>query len=326
MAMRAVVIDEISPVRRLSVEHVPEPMAGEHDLLIAVRAAAVNRADLRRAASHFAASDSHALPIAGVEFAGEVTAVGASVEGFSVGDRVMAMGGAAFAECTTIDHRLAIPVPVSMSWEVAAATPVSFITAHDAMVSVGRLVAGEIVLVQGASTGAGIAAVQIAKLYGAKTIFGTAGSLEKLERLRALGCGVPINYRHDDILKIIRSQSDGAEVTIDFSGGETLRKSVEAAAIRGRIVCAGRVAGSDATFNLDEFSRKQLHMSGVTNRTRSLEERIQTVRAFIDDLMPALTDGTIGPIIDRIYPLEEAASAQEYMRSNMHFGKIVLTV
>jgi len=327
--MKAIVIDEALADRPLRYQDVPEPVCGKSDLLIAVKAAALNRADLRRAATHFAASDKkNSLPIAGVELAGEVAALGADVTGFAVGDRVMAMAGGAYAEQAVIDYRLAIRVPPAMSWEEAAATPITFVTAHDALMNAASFKAGESVFVQGASSGAGIASVQIARLKGAAHVFGTAGSPDKLERLRALGCDVPINYRSEDFVAVIRerTQSRGADVVIDLVGSHTAQGNVDAAAIRGRIVCVGRVAGLDATMNLDEFSRKRIHMIGVTFRTRSMEERIAAVRAFCDDVLPALAQGTIRPVIDSVHPLREAAAAQERMRANQHFGKIVLKV
>jgi NADPH:quinone reductase-like Zn-dependent oxidoreductase len=308
---------------------VPDPICGKSDLLIGVKAAALNRADLRRAATHFAASEKDGgHPIAGVELAGEVAAIGADVTGFTIGDRVMAMAGGAYAEYAVIDHRLAIRVPSAMSWEDAAATPVTFVTAHDALTSIAALKTGETVFVQGASSGAGIASVQIARLKGAGQVFGTAGAPEKLERLRALGCDVPINYRSEDFVAVIRrhTQSRGADVIIDLVGSHTAQGNIDASAIPGRIICVGRVAGLDATINLDEFSRKRISMIGTTFRTRSMEERISAVRRFCEDVLPALAQGTVRPVIDSVFPLRDAGAAQERMRANQHFGKIVLKV
>ena len=326
--MKAVIIDETSPTRSLRYTTVAEPVLGRADLLVAVKAAGVNRADLRRAATHFAASTERRLMTAGLELAGEVREIGPDVTGFSVGDRVMAMAGAAYAEKAVVDHRLVSKVPPGMSWQAAAATPVAFITAHNALVTAGAFKQGESVLVQGASSGVGIATIQIARLMGASRIFGTAGSEEKLARLKLLGCDVVINYRKDDLSAVVAREtgSRGVDVIIDFAGGAMVQKSIEAASVGGRIVCAGRVAGTEAALNIDEFSRKQIHMVGVTNRTRSLDERFTVVREFERDVLPALEDGTIIPVIDKIYALEDAEAAQDYMKTNNHFGKIVLTI
>lgn len=326
--MKAIVIDETTTARTLRYETVPEPTVGSSDLLVAVKAAGVNRADLRRVATHFAGTDKKGAPVAGLELAGEVVAVGVETRGFGVGDRVMAMAGGAFAERTAIDYRFALRVPSSMTWEAAAATPVSFITSHDALVTVGAFRKGESVLVQGASSGAGIATIQIARLLGASKSFGTAGTPAKLHRLHALGCDVTINYRQDDIASIVRehTESRGVDVTIDYAAGDTLQKSIDAAALHGRIVCAGRVAGTDVAFSIDEFSRKQLKMTGVTNRTRTLAERIEVVRVFQNALMLALEHGRLAPVVDSVYPLRNAEAAYEHMTTNTHFGKIVLQV
>lgn len=326
--MKAITIDQTMQDRPLRYEDVPEPVAGKSDLLIKVKAAALNRADLRRAATHFASSDkSGGAAIAGVELAGEVAAVGPDVRGFAVGDRVMAMAGGAYAEYAVIDHRLAILVPKAMDWRDAAATPITFVTAHDALTNCAALKAGETVFVQGASSGAGIASVQVARLLGASQVFGTASAPNKLDGLHALGCDV-IDYRNEDFVAAIRERTKqrGVDVIIDLVGSHTAQGNIDAAAIPGRIVCVGRIAGLDATINLDEFSRKRIRMIGTTFRTRSMDERIAAVRAFCDGVLPALERGTIKPIIDSIYPLREAAIAQERMRANQHFGKIVLEV
>ncbi len=327
--MKAVVIEGTGAQATLALREVPDPRPGESELRVAVRAAALNRADLRRAANHFAASDSsRPLAIAGVEMAGEVAGMGAGVQGFRIGDRVMAMAGGAYAEQTCIDHRLVIPVPESLSWQEAAATPITFVTAHDALLTAGQMKPGETVLVQGGSTGAGIAAIQIAKLKGAKTVFATAGAPEKLARLRSLGCDVALNYREDDVAAIVNRETagKGVDLVIDIVGAGAAQVNIDALAIRGRIICVGRVAGVNATMNLDEFSRKRAHMIGVTFRTRSLEERIEAVRFFRADMLPALAARRLGPVIDSEMPLGSAAAAQERMRANQHFGKIILRV
>ena len=327
--MKAIVIDAGQPSRPLVLREVPDPAVGRNDLLIAVRAAALNRADLRRAASHFAASEQNSVAaIAGLEFAGEVIAVGADVHDFAIGARVMAMAGNAYAEKAVVDYRLAIPVPTALDWQQAAATPITFITAYDALTTAAELTAGESVFIQGASSGAGIAAVQIAHIRGARQVLGTAGDARKLARLRELGCDVPINYRTQNFVSVVREMtgSAGAEVIIDHVGGTAVQGNIDAAAIKGRIVCVGRVSGVEATINLDEFSRKRLHMIGVTFRTRTLDERIQVIRRFCADMLPQLENGSVHPVIDNVYPLADAGLAQERMRANLHFGKIILAI
>ncbi len=170
--MRAIVIEGNS----LRLREVPDPSLGPADLLVRIRATSVNRADLRRAAVHFTQSETAAAAIAGLEMAGEVIGKGADVSSFAIGDRVMAMTGGGYAEMVAIDHRLALPVPAKFTWARAAATPTVYVTAHDALVSQGGVTAGTQLLVQGASTGTGIAAVQIAHAWKADRVFGTAGT------------------------------------------------------------------------------------------------------------------------------------------------------
>lgn len=325
--MKAIVIDEASAGRPLLFCDVPDPVPGDNDLLVAVRAAGVNRADLRRAASHFAASEQRSFNIAGLELAGEVIAVGPSVRHFQPGDRIMAMAGGAYAEKTIVDARLAVAVPPSLDWIEAAATPIAFITAYDALTAAAGLQAGESVLVQGASSGAGIACVEIARWLGAGHVLGTAGSVDKLARLAELGCTTPVNYRTQDIVAAVHSVTDGkgVAVVIDIVGGEMAQRNIDCAAIQGRIVCLGRVAGSEATMNLDEFSRKRLRMIGITFRTRTFDERVAVIERFRREVVPALERHELRPVVDRTFPMAEAGAAQDYMRTNRHFGKIVLT-
>lgn len=306
---------------------VAEPAPKASELKVAVAAVGVNRADLRRAVTHFAASEQGgSAAIAGLEMTGEVVAVGSNVVGFKVGDRVMAMTGSALADFVCIDARLAIAVPNELTTVASAAVPVSYIAAHDALVTAGALVRGEAVFINGASSGAGIAAVQIARELGAAKVLGTAGGDNKLERLRQIGCDVAIDHRSADIAAVVRAhtQDRGAELVVDIIGGPHAQVNVDAAALRGRIVCLGRVAGAQSSLNLDEFSRKRLTMLGVTFRTRSFEERVEAVRAFREGLMPAIASGRVKPVVDRVFQMAEAEAAQEYMRSNRHFGKIVI--
>lgn len=327
--MRAVALETTDGATRLRVLDVPDPVAKPSELLVRVRATALNRADLRRATSHFAGSESQPGPaVGGLELAGEVIGTGPDAGGFQVGDGVMAMTGGSWAELATIDHRLALPVPSGYSWEQAAATPISFITAHDALSTTAELQPGEAVLVQGATSAAGLASIQLARALGARDIFGTTTSAAKAARLPALGCTVPLNPRTDDVALTVRHRTggNGADVVIDIVGAGVVQQNIDAAAIRGRIVCLGRLGGAEATLNLDEFSRKRIRMTGVTFRTRSQEERVAVVMRFRRDVAPLLESRDIQPVLDRTFQLEDVEAAEAYMRSNQHFGKLVLMV
>jgi len=326
--MRAVVIVSENGGSGLQLQTVPEPEFGPDDLLVDVHAAAVNRADLRRATTHFASSEGGpAVAIGGLEMAGEVAAVGEAVEGFTVGDRVMAMAGRAWAEQVAVDHRLAVPVPRSFGWAEAGATPISFITAHDALVSAAGLEPGETVLVRGASSAAGLAAVQVARALGAVRVFATTNSAAKLDALAELGAE-PLDSSTGPLSPAIETMTDGrgVDVVIDIVGAGVVQDNIDAAAVKGRIVCLGRLAGTEGSFNLDEFSRKRIRMIGVTFRTRTLEERTAVVSRFRDEMLPLLESQAVKPVIDCTFPLAEIERAEQYVRDNQSFGKVVIEV
>ncbi|MFN8558775.1 MAG: zinc-binding dehydrogenase [Dehalococcoidia bacterium] len=267
-------------------------------------------------------------PIAGLEFAGEVSAVGPGVNGVAVGDRVMGMGAGGFAEYVAVDHRLLTPVPERLSWEEAATFPLVFQTAHDALVSNGRLVTGERVLIHAVSSGVGIAALQIARLLGARAVFGTSGSAAKLGALRDLGLDSGIDTTAEDFAEVVRVATDGAgvDVVIDNVGGPYLAGNLRCMAHKGRLVSVGRLGGGAGELDLNAVAAKRLSIIGVTFRTRTLDERVAVARHCADDLLFALTTGRIRPVVDRVYPLGQVMEAQAYLAQNQHIGKIAIAV
>jgi NADPH:quinone reductase-like Zn-dependent oxidoreductase len=324
--VEAVVIEPGPGPGRLAVREIPDPVPGPGDLIVAVRASALNRADLRRAPSHFAGSENRDGPsVGGLEMAGVVAAAGPGVRDFAVGDRVMAMTGGSWAQRVRVDHRLVLPVPDSLSWAEAAATPVSFVTAHDALVSAARLARGESVLVRGASSAAGIATIQVARVLGASPVYGTTNSAAKIPALERLGCR-GILSGDAGVAAVVRKLSGdaGVEIVIDIVGAGTVQDNIDAAAVAGRIVCLGRLAGPDGEFNLDEFSRKRIHMIGVTFRTRTFDERVAAVTRFREEMLGSLSSGALRPVIDRSFSFREIEQAQSYMRENRNFGKVVV--
>lgn len=326
--MEAIIIEADPAPARLLLREIPDPVPGPADLIVDVRASALNRADLRRAASHFATSDHRqGPPVGGLEMAGVVTALGHDVRCFSVGDRVMAMVGGAWAERVQVDYRLALPVPDSFTWAQAAATPISFITAHDALASAARLVPGESVLVRGATSAAGLATVQVARALGSGPVFGTTRGADKIPALERLGCQGLVSGP-DGIAAVVRDLTGGAgvEIVIDIVGAGAVQDNIDATAVAGRIVCLGRLAGSEGSFNLDEFARKRIHMVGVTFRTRTFEERVSAVTRFRSEMLDKLSNGLIQPVIDRAFSFRELEEAQRYMRDNSSFGKIVIEI
>ena len=329
--MKAIVITPSPEGGTLDLRDVPEPTPGPGEVLVRVRATALNRADLAQRQGNYpaqATAGGTSLAIAGLEAAGEVAGLGDGVTGYAIGDRVMTMCGGGYAAFTTVDHRLAVPVPERLSWEEAAAIPVSYMTEHDALITNARLQAGESVLVHAASSGVGVAAVQIARLWGARPVIGTGGVPAKLEALTKLGMDVGINYRTESFADAVlaATNSAGVDVVIDHVGTPYFQDNLRCMALRARLVSVGRLGGRRGELDLDLLARKRLQLIGVTFRTRTLEERIAVAQRFAADLLPALADGRLRPVIDRVFPLQQALEAQAYMASNAQLGKIVLTV
>lgn len=314
----------------LRLEDVPDPRPGPRELLIRVRATAVNRADLsQRAGRYQQQATAKAGPrIAGLESAGEVIAIGADVTRFAPGDRVMSQCSGGFAELLTVDERLPITIPDGLDWPQAAATPVAFVTEHDAIVTNAQLRPGETVLIQAAGAAVGLAAVQIARLLGAGTILGTVVGEAQAELCRSLGADVTIDAERESFAEVVERHTGrrGVDIVIDHVGGPVLADNLKALGIGGRLISVGRLGPKTGELDLDLLALKRLHLIGVTFRTRTLDEYGECVRRAADELLPALGDRRLRPIVDRVFPLEQALQAQERMAANEHLGKIVLTV
>jgi NADPH2:quinone reductase len=315
--MKAIVIPKFGNAEVLELRDVPEPECGPEDLLVAVRATALNRADLlQRLGLYPQPGPKPAHDIPGLEYAGEVVRAGARVEGFGVGDRVMGiLSGASYAEQIVTHHRLAVRVPDGLSWHEAAAIPEAFITAHDALVQCD-LGCGESVLIHAVGSGVGAAAVQVAKLLGATPIIGTAGSADKLAAAEKLGLDVGIGYKKEDFVDATKRATGGrgADVIVDFVAAAYLERNVRA------------LGGSRAELDLGTLLAKRASIRGTVLRARPLEEKAAATRAFEKAVLPHIASGRIRPVVDSVYPLTRAADAHRYMESNANFGKIILEV
>ena len=325
--MKAIVIREFGEPDVLELREIPEPECGPEDLLVAVRAAALNRADLlQRMGLYPAPEPKPAYDVPGLEYAGEVLRAGARVVGFKAGDRVMgilAAGG--YAERIVTHHRLAVRVPDNLSWHEAAAVPEAFITAHDALLQCG-LASGESVLVHAVGSGVGAAAVQIAAVMGATPILGTAGSADKLAQAKALGLEVGIDYRSEDFVAATKAVTGGrgADVIVDFIAAAYLERNLQTLATSGRMIVIGLLGGLAAELNLALLLSKRATIRGTLLRSRSLEEKAVATRAFEKSVVPHLASGRIRAVVDSVYPLADVIAAHRYMESNANFGKIVL--
>jgi putative PIG3 family NAD(P)H quinone oxidoreductase len=327
--MKAIVISQPGGPEVLSYRDVPDPVPGPEDLLVRVRATALNRADLlQRAGGYPQPGPRPAHEIPGLEFAGEVLSAGERSEGFAPGDRVMGLlAGGGYAEAVVIHHRLALRVPENLSWHEAGATPEVYITAHDAFLQCG-LVAGESVLIHAAGSGVGVAAVQIAKVMGAAFIAGTAGTDDKLARSRELGLGCAINYRTQDFAdEVLRATGgQGVDVLLDVIGADYWERNLRSLARKGRMVIVGTMGGTKTDANLGMLLMKRLQVRGTTLRARPLEEKAAATRAFEKSVLPHIAAGRVKVVVDRVFPLADAAAAHEYLASNANFGKVVLAV
>ena len=326
--MKAIVIEKSGAGGSLVYRDVPDPIVGPDDLLVAVRACALNRADvLQRMGGYPQPGPRPEFEIPGLEYAGEVVEAGSRVEGFAPGDRVMGLvPGGGYAELVSVPQRLALKVPDSLSWQEAGATPEVYITAHDALLQC-NLQAGERVLIHAVGSGVGVAGVQIAKAMGASQVFGTAGSAEKLTRAAELGLDVGVNYREQDFAEVVREATAGAgvDVVLDVIGADYWEQNLRALARQGRMVEVGLMSGADLqNASLGPLLMKRLQVRGTTLRARPLEQKAAATRAFEKSVLPHIASGRIKVVVDSVYPLSEAAAAQAYMEANANFGKIVL--
>ena len=312
----------------LEIQEVPVPQPASGQVLIRIRASALNRAETVRRRAHVLepGSPSVAEPVGG-ECAGEVAAVGSGVTGVKLGDRLMCRCPGSHAEYTLINQRAAMPIPDGLSWEQAASMPNVFVTAHDALTTSAGLQAGESVLINAASSGVGVAAIQVARVLGAKPIIGTSSSAAKLEQLRPLGLEIAI-LTSADLAQSVRSATGGkgVDVIIDNVGGTVFPDNLRAMAYKGRLVQVGRLASSISEIDLDFLARWRLRLIGTSFRQRNADETLAATEKFAAAMLPAVADGRLRPVVDRVFPLEQTADALRHLESGSHFGKIVIKV
>jgi NADPH2:quinone reductase len=328
--MRAAVITRAGGPEVLEIQNRPVPVPGDNEILIRVRASALNRADLLQRAGNYPAPPGAPPDVPGLEFAGEVAALGPGVRSWSKGERVFGVtAGGGNAEFLVADEGTVARVPENLSWTEAGAVPEVFITAHDALVTQAAVQAGEAVLIHAVGSGVGLAATQLARAWKA-TPYGTARTADKIERARELGLadGVVVAGAFDVIAAATErwTSGKGIDVTLDLLGGDYLPASIQAAARRGRIMLIGTVAGRSAAIPLGVVLGKRLTLRGTVLRARAVEEKRAVTAAFARDVVPLLASGSIRSTIDRVFPLAEIRAAHERLASNETFGKVVLEI
>jgi len=325
--MKAIVIDTPGAEDVLKIGDVPPPPIGPEDLRIRVRATSVNRADLLQRQG-FYPPPAGASEIIGLECAGEVVEVGAAVSGWRVGERAMALlPGGGYAEEAVVHHGSALRVPPTLTFEEAGAFCEVFLTAFLNLFMLGEVKPGEAALVHGGGSGVGTAAISLLREAGARSLV-TAGSDAKCRRCRDHGADVAINYRGGDFSTAVREATGGrgVDVILDSIGAKYLTANIDCLAPDGRLVIIGLIGGAKEEINLALLLTRRLRVIGSTLRTRSAASKAEIVASFLQRFGDALAAGRLRPVIDRVLPLEQAAEAHRVVQSSAHFGKVVLRV
>lgn len=309
----------------LDLREMPIPDPGPGQVLLRVRAASLNRGDLLGAIAFHRSPQGRP---AGVDAAGEIHAVGEGVSNFTRGDRIMVRGRGCFAEYVLADPALASPIPLQFSWEQAAAIPISYVTAWEALVQFGRLKTGEWLLIAGASSGVGVASIQLGKLLGAKVI-GVSRSAAKLDKLRALGLDFAICARGEDFSAraLEATGSKGVDLAVNLVGGTVFTACQNSLGKFGRLAVVGYVDGTLKTeLDLEATHGKRLEIFGISNAPLTPAMRAEATRGFNRDVLPAIADGRIVPVIDRVFPFDQLPMAKAYVESGAQIGKVVIRV
>jgi len=324
--MRAVVITRPGGPEVLEVHEVPPPRVGEQDVLVRVRAAGLNRADILQRRGGYAPPSGSPAEIPGLEYAGEIVEVGARVRGHSVGDRVCGItGGGAHAELIAVPASTTARAATRLSWTDAGAIPEAFITAHDALVTQAQLTRGQRVLIHAVGSGVGLAAVQVVRAVGAVP-FGTSRTADKIDRAREHGLEAGAAITDPAALGNVVADwaPDGVDVVLDLVGGAYTPASIGVLASRGRLMLVGLVAGATATFDLRRILSRRIAVIGTVLRSRSIEEKAIATATFARDLSAGFEAGRLRAVVDSVYSLDAIADAHRRMESNESFGKVVI--
>ncbi len=305
----------------LVIRETQDPVPAAHEVLVRVRASALNRADLLQRRGHYPAPAGWPADIPGLEYAGEVEALGPDVSRWKPGDRIMGIvGGGAHAERLVVHEDEALPIPSRLDFAEAAAVPEAFLTAFDALTTRGRLQRGERVLIHAVGSGVGTAAVQVARMLGADVI-GTSRSPTKLDQARELGLDIGIATGGTSFRDQV---GEPVQLIIDALGAPALADNLVVLAPLGRLVLLGFLGGSRGEVDLEPVLRKRLEIIGTVMRTRSAHERAALAESARSALLPLLESGAVRPVLDRRVPMEAIAEAHRAMEGNGTFGKIVL--
>jgi NADPH:quinone reductase-like Zn-dependent oxidoreductase len=295
----------------MSVDERPDPVPMSSEVLIRATHAGLNPADLVQRAGHYPAPPGSPADIPGLEVAGTVIACGEAVTSWRAGDRVFGLvGGGGLSDTVAVHERHVTRIPDNLTDREAAAVPEAFITAHDAVFTRAGLALGETLLVNGASGGVGTAAVQLGVAAGARVLANSRSHREALAELGAEPC--------------LLSEAHGVDVVLELVGAANIPGSLEALAVRGRIIVVGTGAGADAEVSLRAVMGKRASLMGTVLRARSVEDKAVAVQAFAHSVVPHLAAGRLRPVIDRVFPVAEAAAALDHLAAPGKLGKVLL--
>ena len=324
--MQAVVLEQYGDPEVLTLRDVPNPAAGPEQVVVDIRATALNRADLlQRRGMYPGPPMVHEIP--GMEFCGVVARVGPGVSRWSPGDEVMGIvGGGAYAEQLSIHERQLLSVPDGVALADAAAIPEVFLTAFDALVVQGGLTSGRWALVHAGASGVGTASIQIVKALGG--FCAVTASAGKLDRCRQLGADVVIDYNAEDFAEVMaeRTGGRGVDVVLDVIGGDYTVRNIKALRVGGRIIQVGVMGGATVELPLGMLLPKRASIIGTVLRARPLEEKVALTMQVEAELLPLFTTGQLTPVIDSRYGLADIAEAHRYMETNANVGKILIDV
>ena len=325
--MHAITIVEPGGPEALVWQEVPDPVAGESEVLVEVVAAAVNRADLLQRQGFYDPPPGSS-PYPGLECSGRIAEVGPGVSGWAVGDEVCALlSGGGYAEKVAVPAGQLLPVPEGVTLKRAAALPEVVCTVWSNVFMIAHLRPGETLLIHGGASGIGTIAIQLAKAVGAKVAV-TAGSKEKLERCAELGADILIDYREQDFVEEIKKATGGAgaDVILDIMGAKYLDRNVRALAVNGRLAIIGLQGGVKGELNLGALLAKRAAISATSLRSRPLEEKAAIVAAVREHVWPLVKAGHVRPVVDREIPMNDAAEAHRVVEESGHVGKVLLVV
>jgi len=323
--MKAVKISQHGPPEVLVIEDCPAPTPGPADVLIRVRAAGLNRADVLQRQGHYPPPAGVAADIPGLEVAGVIAACGDAVQRWKVGDEVCALlAGGGYAERVVVDAGHCLPLPQGWSFTDAASLPEAVCTVWSNVFHRGRLQPGERFLVHGGSSGIGLTAIQLAKARDAQ-VFATAGSAEKCRECEAAGATRAINYRAEDFAAVLTSLG-GVDVILDMVGGDYVARNLEVLRPDGRLVLIAAMKGAESTFNVLQVMTRRLTITGSTLRSRDGKFKRDLAADVEREVWPLIATGEFSPQVYRVFPLAEAAAAHRLMESSQHIGKIILSV